>query len=255
MDNKPADLIEAADDLAKEMSAHGASHRKVVCTQLARAYSIVIGLKNDPEELERFMQQPFWEEVDEKPDDDEIEKLVMYYLKKAKTRETQNWPFRCAAVLESFAADDIAADQVERELKTRGGIDGIYREIVENSKQSIEPAGEATPVADDDSPDEDAEGVEHPETTPTNPPAKAATRRAVARPSAASNALMKVDMRENLVVRAKFSDIIAVLKEAGVARPERVRLECEIEVKEETGFTPIHLKSVMFVDEEEAPEG
>jgi hypothetical protein len=248
----PEDLIEAADDLAKEMSAHDASHRKVVYTQLARAYSIVIGLKTDPEELERFMQQPFWQELDEKPGDDEIEKLVMYYLKKAKTRETQNWPFRCAAVLESFAADNIAAEQVERELKTRGGIDGIYRDIVERSKQSIEPAGQSTTVADYDSPDEDAEGVERPEPTPTNPPAKAA--RAVARPSAASNAFMKVDMRGNLVVRAKFSDIIAILKEAGVARPERIRLECEIEVKDETGFTPIQLKSVMFVDEEEAPE-
>jgi hypothetical protein len=262
MKDERVNLIKAANDLAKDMTMHDASHRSVVRAQLARAYAIVLGLKKDPEELGRFMQQPFWEEVEEKPGDDEIEKLVMYYLKKAKTREAQNWPFRCAAVLESFAADEIAADQVEHELKTRGGVDGIYRDIAKGSKQSIESAVESTPIANDDSPNsgdstedsEDAERVERPETTRTNPPAKGSINKAVSRPSKVSNHFMQVDKRENLVVRAEFSDIVAVLKETDVARPERIRLECEIGGKDEAGFTPILLESVTFIGEEEAAD-
>src|SRR5277367_3516103 len=138
MENNRHDLIKEADDLASEISSHSTSHRKVVHAQVARAYAIVTGLKRDPEELERFLQQPFWDEVADRPGNDEVEKLVTFYLWKAKTREAQNWTFRCAAALAKASmnkvdAGDSTASDVFRRVDKRENlvVSGDYSDIAQ----------------------------------------------------------------------------------------------------------------------------
>lgn len=95
----------------------------------ARCYEIARGFSENFDQFERFMADPFWTDVRQKPKPGKIMKAVLTFAMDAKSRQLLNRACKTAAVLDSLAGQDIDPTDVAEHLKSGGGIEKMYREL------------------------------------------------------------------------------------------------------------------------------
>jgi len=131
--NPLSEVQEAAEsfaELSRDYNEAAEGYRLRLYKFLARCYWIGRAFAKNPSSYQRFMDDVFWNDVRQKPRDDEIMKAVLTFAMNAKSKNLRNRVTKTAAVLESLDQQELKAEHVVvARLKAGGGIEKMYREI------------------------------------------------------------------------------------------------------------------------------
>ena len=136
--NPLSEVQEAAEsftELFRDYNEAAEGYRLRLYKFVARCYWIGRAFAKNPSSYQRFMDDVFWNDVRQKPRDDEIMKAVLTFAMNAKSKNLRNRVTKTAAVLESLDQHEVKAEHVVvARLKAGGGIEKIYREISGRNK-------------------------------------------------------------------------------------------------------------------------
>jgi hypothetical protein len=136
--NPLSEVQEAAEsftELSRDYNEAAEGYRLRLYKFVARCYWIGRAFAKNPSSYQRFMDDVFWNDVRQKPRDDEIMKAVLTFAMNAKSKNLRNRVTKTAAVLESLDRQELTAERVVvARLKAGGGIEKIYREISGRNK-------------------------------------------------------------------------------------------------------------------------
>jgi hypothetical protein len=150
--------------LCERYAAAAEGYRAKIYEFAADCYEIGLGYKNELVEFNRFMADPFWVDVRQKPKNDKIMRAVLTFAMKAKSKQLLNRVSKTAAVLESLAEQEIDASEAAEHLKAGGGIERMYRDLSpnRNNKSRVPDDLELISQANtEDGEDDNGEGEEN----------------------------------------------------------------------------------------------
>jgi len=131
--NPLSEVQEAAEsftELSRDYYEAAEGYRLRLYKFAARCYWIGRAFAKNPSSYQRFMDDVFWNDVRQKPREDEIMKAVLTFAMNAKSQNLRNRVTKTAAVLESLDQHEVKAEHVVvARLKAGGGIEKMYREI------------------------------------------------------------------------------------------------------------------------------
>lgn len=113
-------------DLQSAYAKHASGHHMFMRYVFACSYGLCLDLLDDDLAFQRLRNDPFFRDMNQPPEDDDLPKWVVLFVFKAKAGGKRDRVGRYAATLKRYLREKVSASQVEQRLKEEGGIGKAY---------------------------------------------------------------------------------------------------------------------------------